>query len=131
MEDILTVEIVTPHKVMYKGKAISVTVPGTKSPFQVLNRHAPIVSTLEIGVTKIVDDTNNTILFATGTGFTEVHNNKVSILVESAYKSDEIDVESLRKEIEELKNKLAQDKTNELLINSLKEAENRLKLAIK
>jgi len=129
MDNVLTVEIVTPEKVMYSGKAISVTVNGSKAPFQVLNRHAPIVSTLEIGITKVVDDANNTILFATGSGFTEVHNNKVSILVESAYRADEINVEALTKEIEGIKNKLSQNKNNELLINALKDAENRLKLA--
>lgn len=86
MEKLLDIEVVTPKEKVYKGKAFSVTVPGTKSPFQILYNHAPIVSSLDNGKVIIVDDKNNEIIYRTGTGFTELQNNKVSILVEEADK---------------------------------------------
>lgn len=83
-DKLLTVEIVTPEKVLFAGKAVSVSVPGTKSPFQILHNHAAIVSSLDLGIIKIIDEQNRKFYFASSSGFTEVRQNKVSILVESA-----------------------------------------------
>lgn len=79
----LNVEIITPAEVIFSGEAISISLPGTKSPFQVLSGHAPIVSSLENGKIKI-DLGKEEKLFQSSTGFAEVNNNKVSVLVESA-----------------------------------------------
>ena len=81
---LLDVNIVTPAKTVFSGSAVSVSVPGSKGAFQVLFNHAPIVSSLDLGIIKIVDDKQKTILFATTQGFTEVHKNNVSILVDTA-----------------------------------------------
>lgn len=83
MEKTLNVEIVTPASVVYKGSATSVSLPGTKSPFQVLYNHAAIVSTLDEGKIKI-NSTDGEKVFVTSTGFAEVNNNTVSVLVETA-----------------------------------------------
>lgn len=80
----LQVDIVTPAKVIYSGLAESVTVPGSKSPFQILNNHAPIVSSLENGKVKVVTDTHEELVFQTSSGFVELQKNKLSVLVESA-----------------------------------------------
>lgn len=80
----LYVEIITPKEVIYKGDAQSVTVPGSKSPFQILFNHAPIVSSLDKGQIKIAGTDNKETIYATGTGFVELQNNRVSILVEDA-----------------------------------------------
>lgn len=80
----LYLEIITPKEVIYKGDVQSVTVPGTKSPFQILFNHAPIVSSLDEGQLKIAGTDNKEITYATGTGFVELQNNRISILVEDA-----------------------------------------------
>ena len=49
----LNLEIISPNKIGYSGKVISVTVPGTLGSFQILYNHAPIISSLEIGEIKI------------------------------------------------------------------------------
>ena len=81
---LLDVEIITPQKVIHKGKAISVSVPGSKSPFQILYNHAPIVSALDMGIIKLIDEQNNPVIFASNSGFIEVRKNYISILVEAA-----------------------------------------------
>jgi F-type H+-transporting ATPase subunit epsilon len=88
---LLDVKIVSPEKVIFSGKAVSVSVPGSQSPFQVLYNHAPIVSSLDMGVVKIVDEKENTLYFATTKGFTEVRKNVVSILVDNAKNAAECD----------------------------------------
>ena len=42
-------EIVTPDKKVFEGEVLSVSFPGTDGSFQVLNNHAPLVSTLAKG----------------------------------------------------------------------------------
>lgn len=80
----LYLEIITPKEVIYKGDVQSVTVPGTKSPFQILFNHAPIVSSLDQGQLKIAESDSKEIIYATGTGFIELQNNRISVLVEDA-----------------------------------------------
>jgi F-type H+-transporting ATPase subunit epsilon len=126
-DKILNVEIVTPQRVIFEGKAASVSVPGTKAPFQILFNHAPIVSTLEIGLTKIVDESDKAHIFATGSGFTEVHKNKISILVESAFPAEEINVEAVTEQLNNAKALLKAEKTSELAKLAILEAENKLK----
>jgi F-type H+-transporting ATPase subunit epsilon len=130
-EKLLDVEIVTPQRVIYNGKAVSVSVPGTQSPFQVLFNHAPIVSTLDIGITKVVDETEKAIFFATSSGFTEIHKNKISILVENAINADEINIEEVRNDLTKAKESLKNDKDSELIKINILEAENKIKTAEK
>jgi F-type H+-transporting ATPase subunit epsilon len=46
-------EIVTPEAVVFRAKVDAVKVPGHDGEFQMLNNHAPIVSTLTEGEVKI------------------------------------------------------------------------------
>lgn len=82
--NLLDVEVVTPRSIIYSGKAVSVSVPGAKSRFQILYNHAPIVSSLEKGEIKIVNEKNEEVKFEAESGFIELQKNKVSILIENA-----------------------------------------------
>ena len=60
-----------------------VQVPGTKGSFGILKKHAPIVSSLEPGVVKIIRNDGTELLFAIPTGgFVGVENDMVSIVSE-------------------------------------------------
>lgn len=96
-DHILHVSIVTPAAPAFEGTALAVTVPGSNSPFQVLYNHAPIISSLEIGVVKIEDPGNTVTVFAAKEGFVEVLRNNVNIVVEElidATSINEADAES-------------------------------------
>ncbi len=110
---ILDIEIVTPQKVVYSGKAQSVTVPGSYSPFQILYNHAPIVSSLDLGLVKIVDESQNNHWFATSSGFTEVFKNNISILVETADDAENLDLKTLTDELRKTKEKLENNDNEE------------------
>lgn len=73
--------IVSPEKVVYSGEVESVTVPGTKGRFEILNNHAPIVSTLTAG-TVVCQGKEPLTLNILG-GFVEVAHNEVSVCVET------------------------------------------------
>ncbi|HET6243872.1 MAG: ATP synthase F1 subunit epsilon [Bacteroidetes bacterium] len=76
-------EIITPDKKVYEGNVISVKLPGSDGSFGVMNNHAPIISTLDKGTIKIVDESKNTLFFDVNGGVVEVMKNKIVVLAES------------------------------------------------
>jgi len=89
--DNISLEVLTPEKLIFNEKVESVTVPGTKGRFQVLKDHAPLISTIDIGVIDLKKN-NERDHFTTGGGTIEVLKNKVTILVDSIEKVEDIDV---------------------------------------
>lgn len=102
-DHILTVSIVTPRTTAFVGAAVAVSVPGSQSPFQVLFNHAPIISSLDIGVLKIEDEKNQVSFFATREGFIEVMKNNVNIVVQDIVSASDVDVDSTTDELEQAK----------------------------
>ena len=82
----MNITVLTPDEEVFQGEATSVTVPGTDGQFQVLNNHAPIVSSLAEGKVKIVKTGGEDLIFAIQKGFIEVLNNDVSLLVQGVEK---------------------------------------------
>ena len=81
----MDLEILTPEKKVYSGEVYGVLMPGISGVFEVLEKHAPLVSALKPGRLKILKDKqNHTALFDIRDGFVEVLNNKVTVLVEGA-----------------------------------------------
>jgi F-type H+-transporting ATPase subunit epsilon len=93
----MILEIVSPEATLFKGEVTSVTLPGVLGSFQVLNNHAPIVSTLKQGTIKIVapdfklnkevaekfttlNDSNFILEIASGT--IEMKDNKIIVLAD-------------------------------------------------
>jgi F-type H+-transporting ATPase subunit epsilon len=131
---LLDIDIVTPQRIIYSGKCAAVSLPGTKAPFQVLHNHAPIVSALELGAIKIINTDDSVTFYATEGGFAEVQNNKVSVVVETAETSAEIDAKAVSASIESLKEKLNASTIlheREELKLAIAKQENRLRVAMK
>ena len=81
----MTLEILTPEKKLFSGDVFGVQMPGISGSFEVLDRHAPLVSALKAGRVKVLRDRqNHTSSFDIKGGFVEVLNNKVTVLVEGA-----------------------------------------------
>lgn len=81
----MNLEILTPEKKLYSGEVYGVQMPGISGSFEVLEKHAPLVSALKAGRLKVLKDKqNNFTHFDIKGGFVEVLNNKVTVLVEGA-----------------------------------------------
>ena len=76
-------EIITPEKKIFQGRIKSVRLPGKKGSFEILKNHAPIISTLEKGTIRIIDENNQIQTFETTAGVVENKNNNVVVLLES------------------------------------------------
>ena len=73
----LKLKIVSPERVEFAGEVESVKVPGTMGNFEILQNHAPSISTLQNGIVEY----NGQQLAILG-GFVEVQRNEVSLCVE-------------------------------------------------
>ena len=81
----MNLEILTPEKKLYSGEVYGVQMPGISGSFEVLDKHAPLVSALKAGRLKVLKDKQNHVTnFEIQGGFVEVLNNKVIELVEGA-----------------------------------------------
>jgi F-type H+-transporting ATPase subunit epsilon len=80
----MTLEILTPEKRLYSGEVYGIQLPGINGLFEVLDRHAPLVSALGKGTVKVLQDKTRTERFSIQGGFVEVLNNKATVLVEGA-----------------------------------------------
>jgi len=79
-------EIITPEKKLFAGEIKLLKVPGSKEKgsFEILKNHAPIISTLEKGVVRILDPEGAETLFNISGGVIEAKENKIILLAESA-----------------------------------------------
>jgi F-type H+-transporting ATPase subunit epsilon len=78
----MKLEIITPDKKLYEGKVKLVQVPGSKGSFEILKNHAPIISTLNAGNIKVVDEKDVTTFFKVTGGLVEVKGHDVVILAD-------------------------------------------------
>jgi len=90
------IEIVSPVKMVFQGEVKSVSIPGTLGNFQVLDNHAPMISTFAVGKIKIEKE-SGTIEYSTSGGVFEVKKNKAIVLAESIESTEEIDIERAKK----------------------------------
>ncbi len=78
----MKIEIITPQEQLYVGEARSVQVPGSKGSFEILENHAPIISTIDKGQIKIVEIVGGEKYFDVDSGIIEVKDNIISLAIE-------------------------------------------------
>jgi len=75
-------EIITPDKKVFAGEVEAAQFPGSNGSFEVLNSHAPLISTMEQGNIRLTTS-NGQEFFTVDGGVVEVLNNKIIVLAES------------------------------------------------
>jgi len=132
MAEELLLEIVTPEKLAFSGSIDEVTCPGSEGEFGVLRGHASLLSAIKFVELSYLKDGKRT-SYAVNTGYAEVTGSKVTVLVETAERADQIDVERAKKAKETAEQKLAkyakEDPEFERAKIALERAESRLKIA--
>ena len=78
----MNVEIISPSETLFEGEASAVTVPSKMGAFTLLEHHAPIVAILEAGKVSLTDGNGEQKEFVIKGGFTENHDNQLTICVE-------------------------------------------------
>ncbi len=80
----MTLEILTPEKKIFSGEVYGVQLPGIAGSFEVMEKHAPMVSALKAGKLKVLADKSTTTSYKIQSGFVEILNNKTIVLIEGA-----------------------------------------------
>ncbi|GHS95080.1 hypothetical protein AGMMS50239_03760 [Bacteroidia bacterium] len=77
----MNLKIISPEKIIYSGKADSVTLPGVVGLFTILAHHAPIISVLKKGILTYKLGENEKKI-EINSGFVEAKQNVVSVCIE-------------------------------------------------
>ena len=78
----MILEILTPEKKLYSGEVQGVQLPAIDGLFEILDKHAPLVSALGVGKVKVLKKGLADETFTIQGGFVEVINNQATVLVE-------------------------------------------------
>jgi F-type H+-transporting ATPase subunit epsilon len=103
-----TISIVTPEKEAFAADVVSVILPGSEGYLGIWANHAPLVSGVAPGIVALkLDDAGTMKYLSVSSGFVEVSDNKVNLMVDSSEDAGEIDVKRAQKALERARERLA------------------------
>ena len=77
----MELRILSPVRTVVEATVSSVTLPGSVSPFQVLDGHAPMITSLEAGkISYVVQGRTESVVISSG--YAMIDNGKVTVCVE-------------------------------------------------
>jgi F-type H+-transporting ATPase subunit epsilon len=123
----LFLEVVTPEKVVVSQEVDMVVAPGSEGEFGVLPGHVLFLSGIIPGEMRY-NSGSETISLVVSTGFAEVSDDKVSILVDAAERGTDVDIDRAQQAAERARERMANGKSAEEI--DYKRAEVALKRAI-
>jgi F-type H+-transporting ATPase subunit epsilon len=123
----LHLEVITPAGVIVSVQADMVIAPGTEGEFGVLPGHTRFISGIVPGEFRYTDGHKTEYMVVTS-GFAEVNNDSVSVLVDSAEIAQSIDITRARSAMERAKERLAKKRDTDGI--DLARAEASLKRAV-
>lgn len=83
-------EIVTPEKKVFSENVDFLVAPGSDGELGILPEHAPLITSLNIGIMRVEQEGKKFKVVVTG-GFMEVRDSKVTVLANSAERAESID----------------------------------------
>lgn len=96
-------KLITPTSVVFEGDAELVIAVGTEGEEGVLPHHAPFLTALRPGVLRanvVSGGSTQRLELATGEGFMQALPDRVTVLVDRAFKFEDVDVNAARAELE-------------------------------
>ncbi len=103
----LQCDIVTPVSKLFSDEVEFVVLPAAEGEMGIYEKHDPIVTTLNAGTVRVTENASSepTTYFVAG-GYAQIDGDQVIILADRAQAADEVDKESVRESLDELKEKL-------------------------
>ncbi|MBE7636342.1 F0F1 ATP synthase subunit epsilon [Sneathiella sp. P13V-1] len=113
MADMVTLDLVSPEKLLLSDAYEMVVVPGAEGDFAVMAGHTPITSTLRPGVIAIFEgDAEKDRIFVNG-GFVQVADDKMTVLAEEAIHVADLDLSDLKQRIQDASEDIEDAKDDE------------------
>ena len=76
-------EIITPDQKVYSGEARLVKIPGSAGVFELLDNHAPIISSMNEGQVKVITPQDQSLFFDITGGIVQFSSNKAAVLADA------------------------------------------------
>lgn len=99
MAEKVAFELVSPERLLVSQPVDMVVVPGGDGDFGVLPGHAPLISTVRIGVIEIYEGTSVSDRIFVAGGFAEVTAERCTVLAEQAVRVAEIDPDRVEEQL--------------------------------
>lgn len=126
----MKLEIITAERVVYSDDVDVVVAPGMEGELGILPHHAPLMTALVPGEIRVRQGSEELFLAVSG-GFLEVMANKVTILADSAERSEEIDEARVQQAMKRAQERLAMRSADidlERAVAALRRSQARLKV---
>jgi F-type H+-transporting ATPase subunit epsilon len=108
----LYLEVVTPEKVLVSQGVDAVVAPGTEGEFGILPDHVLFLSGIVPGELRYTSGSEQKSMVVT-TGFAEVSDNKVSVLVDAAERISDLDIHRAQQAMQRARERLAKERGTE------------------
>nr|YP_009628669.1 ATP synthase CF1 subunit epsilon [Acrochaetium secundatum]QBX88452.1 ATP synthase CF1 subunit epsilon [Acrochaetium secundatum] len=107
----LNIRVIAPDRTVWDASAEEVILPSSTGQLGILTGHIPLLTALDIGVMRVRIDKEWIPIVLLG-GFAEVENNTITILVNGAEETGDIDSETAQQKLDEASSILANAVTN-------------------
>lgn len=113
MAEGISIEIVSPERLVLSETAHAVTVPGTEGYFTVMADHAPFMTVLRPGFITVTRDGGGADIYFVRGGFADVSPEGLTILAEESVPFSEFDQANLQVQIDAAQEELKRAETPE------------------
>ncbi|GAA0793973.1 ATP synthase F1 subunit epsilon [Clostridium sp. AF19-22AC] len=130
--DTFGLKIIASDRVFYEGRCRKLTLPAPDGEMGILANHENMVIAVTVGDARMEIEEGNWVDVAVGAGFAEVVNNRVTVLVDTAERPEEIDVRRAEEAKERAEEQMRQKQSIQEYYRtqaSLARAMNRLKVS--
>ena len=127
-----SLKVIACDKVFYDGRCAQVVLPLHDGLKAIQAHHENMVIAVVVGIARMESTEGEVTEIAVGTGFAEIVNNRVTLLVDTAERPEDIDVRHAREQREHAEERMRQKQSIQEYYHtqaSLARAMNRLKLA--
>ena len=125
------VHILAADRIFYEGPCVSLTIPTIDGEQGILAHHSDMIAAVKPGMLRYQTPDSPVQLAAVSSGMVKIENNDVLVLIDSVERPDEIDAARARREADEAREALLQQRSRQeyqLAQASLARAMNRLRV---
>lgn len=85
-------QVLTPEAVFFDDEVISIIAPGDHGYLGIMASHAPLITSLKVGVFIITDKNKTKLYFDVSKGFMEVNYSRVAVIVDFITPREAVDI---------------------------------------
>lgn len=111
--DTFQVHILAADRTFYEGPCVSLTIPTSDGEQGILAHHSPMIAAVQTGTLRWQTPDGEVELAAVSPGMVKVEKNEVLVLVDSAERPEEIDEVRARREADQAREALLQQKSRQ------------------